>query len=184
MQRDYLALSFPRYDEPSSALIKMYLGGEFGSDPDDVNAYAASSFYAVDRYASFKAHWKNDYDSGKLIILDRFSGSNAIHQGAKFESRSNRENFFQWLENYENNLLGLPTPDKTLFFRVSPIEAVTRITSRGGVLDIHETDYNYIESCAETAEHAAEYFGWTVIDASKTQDEISGEVLRIVTSNT
>ena len=46
-------LVFPQYSQPSSALIKMYLGGEFGAHPSDVNAYAASTFYAVDRFAGY-----------------------------------------------------------------------------------------------------------------------------------
>ena len=76
-------ITFPDYKEPSSALIKMYLGGEFGDDPGAVNAYAASSFYAVDRFASFIKFWKDFYLAGGLVIADRYATSNAIYQMGK-----------------------------------------------------------------------------------------------------
>ena len=89
-------IKFPQYDEPSSALIKMYLAGEFGSDPDAINPYAASTFYAVDRYAGFARGWKDFYDKGGLIVCDRYTTSNAVHQGSKLEGEKQAE-FFTWL---------------------------------------------------------------------------------------
>ena len=65
-------VSFPDYDSDSSALVKMYLAGDFGSDPGDVNAYAASTFFAVDRYASFKKNWRDFYENGGIVIADRY----------------------------------------------------------------------------------------------------------------
>ena len=76
-------IEFPDYREPSSALVKMYLNKEFGSNPGDVNAYAASSFYAVDRYASFLRFWRKDYLSGATIVADRYTTSNAVYQMVK-----------------------------------------------------------------------------------------------------
>ncbi|MDR2605665.1 MAG: thymidylate kinase [Oscillospiraceae bacterium] len=176
----FKARSFPRYDEPSSALIKLYLSGAFGSDPDSVNPFAAASFYAVDRFASYKTDWKSYYDAGGLIILDRFSGSNAIHQGAKFADSDRRREFFKWLEEYENTLLDLPKPDITIFCRIDPQSAIERVTLRGADKDIHERDFSYIYHCADAADAAAEYFQWTVTDASKSIDAVHEEVLQIV----
>lgn len=79
----YHHIVFPRYDQESSALIRMYLNGAFGAHPSDVNAYAASTFFAVDRYASYRTDWGGIYENGGLILSDRYTTSNAIHQGSK-----------------------------------------------------------------------------------------------------
>lgn len=102
-------LVFPQYSEPSSALIRMYLNGEFGRHPGDVNAYAATAFYAVDRYASFQKVWRKEYEAGGLILSDRYTTSNAVHQGSKLAPPQRRA-FFQWLEEFECDRLGLPRP--------------------------------------------------------------------------
>ena len=112
-------LQFPQYLEPSSALIRMYLNGEVGENPNDVNAYAASTFYAVDRFASYQRVWKNDYASGGLILSDRYTTSNAVHQGGKLEGKA-REEFFSWLYDLEFNRMGLPKPDLVLWLDRSP----------------------------------------------------------------
>ena len=111
-------VSFPNYASNSSALVKMYLAGEFGTHPDDVNAYAASSFYAVDRYASFKRDWKCDWEQG-IIVADRYTTSNAIHQCSKLE-KTEWEGFLDWLFDYEYRLLGIPAPNEVLYLRVAP----------------------------------------------------------------
>ncbi|MDR0819295.1 MAG: thymidylate kinase [Oscillospiraceae bacterium] len=173
----FTAVKFPRYEENSSALIKMYLSGELGG-ADAVNAYAASSFYAVDRYASYKTSWGADYERGGLVVTDRYSGSNAIHQGAKFNSLPELSEFFMWLEDYEFNLLKIPKPDLTLFFRLNPEIANSRIAARGGERDIHERDMDYARRCAESADFAARHFGWKSIDASQDEETIHKEVMR------
>ena len=106
-------IKFPQYDEPSSALIKMYLAGEFGKDPDAINPYAASTFYAVDRYAGFARGWKAFYDEGGVIVCDRYTTSNAVHQGSKLEGAAQAE-FFTWLYDLEYDKMGLPKPDLVL----------------------------------------------------------------------
>ena len=110
-------LVFPQYSEPSSALIRMYLGGEFGANPTDVNAYAASAFYAVDRYASYKKVWGQWYDDGGLIVSDRYTTSNAVHQASK-EPVENQAAFLQWLYDFEYDKLGLPRPDLVIYLDV------------------------------------------------------------------
>ena len=110
-------LVFPQYSEPSSALIRMYLGGEFGTKPSDVNAYAASAFYAVDRYASYKKVWGDYYENGGLIVSDRYTTSNAVHQASK-EPEEKQGAFLKWLYEFEYDQLGLPAPDLVLYMYV------------------------------------------------------------------
>ena len=157
-------LQFPQYLEPSSALIRMYLNGEFGENPNDVNAYAASTFYAVDRYASYQRVWKKDYTSGGLILSDRYTTSNAVHQGGKLEGKA-REEFFSWLYDLEFNRMGLPKPDLVLWLDM-PVEIAEslmrkRESDTGTKADIHERDDGYLHKCREVAQQAADYFGWT-----------------------
>ena len=155
-------LIFPRYDEPSSALIKMYLGGELGNNPDAINAYAASSFYAVDRYASFIQDWHEYYQSGGLIVTDRYTTSNALHQGAK-ATDSEREFFFKWLYEYEFKLMGLPEPDLVIYMDISAEFAAKRLKRRQSETDthadIHENEA-YLRKSAECGNQAATQFGW------------------------
>ena len=110
-------LEFPQYSEPSSALIKMYLGGEFGHNPSDVNAYAASAFYAVDRYASYKKVWGDWYENGGLVLSGRYTTSNAVHQASK-EPEEKQADFLKWLYEFEYDKLGLPAPDLVIYLDV------------------------------------------------------------------
>ena len=159
-------LVFPQYAEPSSALIRMYLGGEFGSSPSDVNAYAASAFYAVDRYASYKKVWGQWYENGGLIVSDRYTTSNAVHQASK-EPPENQQAFLKWLYDFEYDKLGLPAPDLVIYLDVPTdfTEAMMRRreADTNTKADIHEQDMAYLATCRRTGKAAAEYYGWTVI---------------------
>ena len=159
-------LVFPQYAEPSSALIRMYLGGEFGTKPSDVNAYAASAFYAVDRYASFKKVWGSWYDKGGLILSDRYTTSNAVHQASK-EPAQKQEDFLKWLYDFEYTKLGMPAPDLVIYLDVPTdfTEAMMRKreSDTNTHADIHEQDMAYLATCRRTGKMAAEYYGWTVI---------------------
>jgi len=144
-------LAFPQYDEPSSSLIRMYLAGEFGKKPEDVNAYAASTFFAVDRFASYKKIWQSEYEAGNLILCDRYVTSNAIHQGAKLE-QSEQEAYFDWLYDFEYVRMGLPVPDAVFFLDMPPAQQKELLKYRTGkTADIHETDEEYMKKCYETA---------------------------------
>ncbi len=178
-------LSYPDYDSPSSALVKMYLGGELGDDPMDVNAYAASAFYAVDRIASFLKHWKNDYNNGMNFVFDRYSTSNAVYMLSKL-SDSEKEGYLKWLEDFEFGKMGLPAPDKVIYLDM-PTEISQRLMSERykgdeSKKDLHEKNVNFLKLCRENALFAAEKLGWTVIECSDgenpyTIDEIAGKVL-------
>lgn len=185
---EFKQLVFPRYENPSSALIRMYLGGEFGENPDDVSPWAASTFYAVDRYASYRQDWEQYYKDGGIIITDRYTTSNAIHQGGKLEP-AQRTGFFSWLSDFEYNLMGIPSPDLVLFCDTSPEICMKQIISRGRQRDIHEKDADYLRKCAQCARQAAEHYGWKRIDCSPNgvmrsaesiAEEIFGQVRTII----
>ena len=163
-------LVFPQYAEPSSALIRMYLGGEFGTNPSDVNAYAASAFYAVDRYASYKKVWGEWYENGGLVLSDRYTTSNAVHQASK-EPVEKQGAFLQWLYEFEYDRLGLPRPDLTIYLDVPTDFTEKMMRSREAATntkaDIHEQDLEYLATCRRTGRAAAAFYGWTVIDCVK-----------------
>ena len=163
-------LVFPRYSEESSALIRMYLGGQFGDKPSDVNAYAASAFYAVDRFASYKMDWGNWYEQGGLVLSDRYTTSNAVHQASK-EPADRQTEYLKWLYEFEYDKLGLPRPDLTIYLDV-PTDFTERMLRRreqdtNTQADIHEKDMQYLSTCRKTGRTAAAYYGWTVIDCVK-----------------
>ena len=181
-------LVFPQYKEESSALIRMYLGGEFGDKPSDVNAYAASAFYAVDRYASYKKVWGKWYEEGGLVLSDRYTTSNAVHQASK-EPEENRAEFLRWLYEFEYDKLGLPKPDLTIYLDV-PTEYTeqlmrSREAATGTTADIHEQDLGYLATCRKMGRTAADFYNWTVIDCvregrMRSIEDIHEEILRHV----
>ncbi len=160
---DFKRLVFPQYSEPSSALIRMYLSGEFGSDPESVSPYAASTFYAVDRYASYVKGWKAYYNNGGLVMADRYTTSNAIHQASKLDGDA-RERFFNWLYDFEYNIMELPRPDVVIYMDISVEMAEYQMRKREQENnthgDIHELDTEYLKKCAQCGRQAAEYYGW------------------------
>ena len=156
-------LVFPQYSEPSSALLRMYLAGEFGSHPSDVNPYAASTFYAVDRYAAWKKVWGEYYEAGGLVLSDRYTTSNAVHQGGKLEEMD-QPAFFDWLFDFEYRKLGLPQPDMVVYLDMPTEQSVRLLRSRESQThtkgDIHEVDTAYLALCRQTALRASEHYGW------------------------
>ena len=164
---DFQKLVFPQYKEESSALIRMYLGGEFGARPTDVNAYAASAFYAVDRYASYKKVWGQWYEQGGLVLSDRYTTSNAVHQASK-EPLDKQGEFLKWLYEFEYDKLGLPRPDLVIYLDVPTDFTEKMMRSREAATntsaDIHEQDLQYLRTCRRTGRAAAAFYGWTVID--------------------
>ena len=181
-------LVFPRYQEESSALIRMYLGGTFGTKPTDVNAYAASTFYAVDRYASYKMDWGSWYEEGGLVLSDRYTTSNAVHQASK-QPEETRKDFLSWLYDFEYDKLGLPRPDLVIYLDV-PTDFTEKLLRRreqntNTTADIHEQDNEYLATCRRTGRAAAEYDGWNLIScvqdgAMRSIEDIHNEIYRLV----
>ena len=187
-QVKFQKLVFPQYSEPSSALIRMYLGGEFGKSPSDVNAYAASAFYSVDRYASYRKVWGKWYEEGGLVVSDRYTTSNAVHQTSK-EPENKREDFLNWLYDFEYDKLGLPRPDLVIYLDV-PTDFTEKMlrhreTETHTQADIHEQDMQYLATCRRMGRAAAEHYGWMVIrcvrdGAMRSMEDIHEEIYRHV----
>lgn len=184
----YNHIVFPRYEKDSSALIRLYLNGEFGSTPKDVNAYTASTFYAVDRFASYRDDWGKIYESGGVIISDRYTSSNAVHQGSKLD-KSELPGFFAWLADLEYGKMGLPKPDLVIYLDVDIQTSLSRMKRRqedtDTKADIHERDVGYLERCLRTADYAADYFGWTRITqvingVERSLEDINDEIYSAV----
>lgn len=183
-----MKVSFPDYDSDSSALVKMYLGGKFGTDPDDVNPYAASSFYAVDRFASYASNWKQFYLNGGIVVADRYTTSNAIHQCAKLPE-SEWERFISWLFEYEYKLMGIPEPFRTVYLRVDPGVSQKLMTKRyngnEAKKDIHESNVEYLRRSREAADYCARMLDWKVVecvngDEMRSIEDIFADVLSVV----
>jgi len=183
-------IHFPVYESESSSLVKMYLSGAFGERAEDVNPYASSSFYAVDRIASYLSDWKSDYQNGKVVISDRYTTSNAIHQASKLEG-AEQDKYLNWLFDYEYNLCGLPAPDAVIFLDMPPQYGEKLISNRSNKAtgetekDIHEKDKNHILTSYNTAKKIADKFGWKIIKCVKdgkirTIDEISNEIFDFI----
>lgn len=183
-------LSFPDYQSDGSAAVRMYLGGKLGDSPDDVNAYAASSFYAVDRVVSYLNEWGRDYKTYDYIIADRYVTSNVIHQMAKLK-KEERDDYIAWLYDYEYRRLEIPEPDLVIFLDVDPdiSQRLMRERYQGddSKKDIHESNVAYLLSCRESASYAIEKLGWTRIkcdngESMRTIEEISDELYTIIRS--
>lgn len=163
-------LSFPDYEERTSELVKMYLSGKFGNEADDVNAYAASTFFAVDRIGSYLSKWKNVYEEGGIILTDRYVSSNMIYQGAKLEGED-RSAYINWLDEFEHGSLGLPRPDMLFYLDVPPMVSKElrkdRPLKNGETKDIHEENEQFMNRCYEAGKEAADRFGWLVIRCSE-----------------
>ena len=163
------------------------LAGQFGQHPDDVNAYAASSFYAVDRYASYKTSWGSFYEQGGVIIADRYTTSNAVHQCSKLPQEE-WEGYLHWLFDYEFRLLGLPAPDRVIYLQVDPAVSQRLMTQRyhgdESKKDVHEKDTAYLARSRAAAEFCARHLGWDTVhctsgDAMRSIEEIQQEVQQL-----
>ena len=163
-------VEFPDYKSDSSALVKMYLKGDFGKDPEKVNPYAASIFFAADRFASYNTDWRSIYEDGGIIICDRYITSNMIYQAAKFDIYKDREYFLDWLADLEFKKLKLPVPDVVIFLNISPTQCSHLIRDRANKItgghkkDIHENDKDYLKKTYETALLVAKKYKWEIIN--------------------
>ena len=188
--RQVRKVEFPNYASPSSGLIKMYLDGSFGAAPGEVDPYIASTFYTVDRYATYKIEWEAFYKQGGIIIADRYTTANMVHQGAKIGAREAKESYLQWLRDFEYRLFQLPQPDCVIFLDMPPeysgklLAARAEQTDQPG-RDIHESDNDYmIQSYYSALEMAARYH-WARVpcvadDSLRGIEEIHEDVYAIV----
>jgi dTMP kinase len=181
----YRYLSFPTYDSEYSAHVNMYLKGRFGDDPEAVNAFAASSFFGADRFCSYMLDWKKDYDDGAIILANRYTSANAVHQLSKLDE-SEYDSFLTWLTDYEYNKLGVPKPDAVVYLCLPPEISQKMIQHRcdetGAEKDIHESNKAHLENSYKAALYSAEKLGWIKIDCDKngemrSREEIHKEII-------
>lgn len=184
-------ISFPNYDSKASEPVKMYLAGEFGEKADSVNAYAASVLFSVDRFASFKTEWEEFYSSGGIVLSDRYTISNMIHQASKIKDREEREKYLDWLVDLEWNKIGIPEPDLVFFldipFDVSQKLMQNRKNKITGdkVKDIHEQDAEYLRNAYNIAKELAIKYKWNIVDCVENDklrsiEEINGRMMEII----
>lgn len=192
MGKKVMHISFPDYESDSSALVKMYLKGDFGNDPAAVNPYAASLFYAVDRFASYRMKWKSFYEAGGIVIADRYTTSNMVHQMTKQDDPAKRDSFLAWLEQTEYEELELPRPDQVILLDI-PLaiseKLVKERAKQGGSMDIHEQHIDYLRKCHAAYQELVVRYGWTRIacaDAAgslRTVEAIHQDVMEAVAGN-
>ncbi|CUH95442.1 hypothetical protein P22_1513 [Propionispora sp. 2/2-37] len=184
-------VEYPNYQSQSAALIKMYLQGKFGSTPDAVNPYAASAFYAVDRFASYKTDWETFYQQGGIVICDRYTTSNMVHQAVKIDTQEARSNFLDWLWDFEFKKMGLPVPDGVIFLDMPPAYSRSLLEKRHSkagfsTQDIHERDQEYLETCYRCYRQIAQRYHWHIVNCVKngilqSVDNIHQDVYRAAT---
>lgn len=181
----YRYLSFPTYDADYSAHVNMYLKGRFGDDPESVNAFAASSFFGADRFCSYMLDWKKDYEEGAIVLANRYTSANAVHQLSKMPMEQYDE-FLEWLMDYEYNKLGIPKPDAVIYLCVPPNVSQKMIQSRcdetGAEKDIHEKNKAHLENSYKAALYSAEKLGWIKIDCNvgdemRSREDIQKEII-------
>lgn len=197
MLREYLTangkendlISFPMYQNKSSALVNIYLSGELGGKPEDTGAYAASTLFAADRYVSFRTEWQKLYKKeDSVLIADRYTTANAVHQLTKLP-KSEWDTFLDWLFDFEYNKLGLPTPDATVYLEMKPDICRKLIAKRaketGRTVDIHEKDSSHLDKAYEAALYASKRLGWTRIksynpdNTPRDLNEVLKEVVKV-----
>lgn len=173
---DYKVVSFPNYDSPSSSLVKMYLSGEFGENAKEISPYIASTFYAADRYATFQKGYKKYYEDGGIILADRYTTANMVHQAGKIKDEEEREKFLNWLWDFEFNLYGLPVPSEVFFLNMPIENAVDLIKNRENKFthqdkkDIHERDVNHLKDAYKAAGYVSKKYNWYEIKCVKNNE--------------
>ncbi len=172
---DYKVVSFPNYESPSSSLVKMYLSGEFGKDAKKISPYIASTFYAADRYATFQTGYKQYYENGGIILADRYTTANMVHQAGKIDDKNERKKFLDWLWDFEFNLYGLPVPTKVFFLNMPVEKSLELIKNRenkfthGEQKDIHESDEKHLMDAYHAACEVAKTYNWYEVSCIKDE---------------
>ena len=184
---EYKTVSFPNYDSPSSSLVKMYLSGEFGTNAQEISPYIASTFYAADRYATFKTGYQEYYDNGGIILADRYTTANMVHQAGKIKDKNERDKFLKWLWDFEFNLYGLPIPTEVFFLNMPVEKSIELMKDRenkythNAKKDIHETNKEHLIDSYNAACSVAKEYNWYEIkcvkdDKIRTIEDIHEEI--------
>ena len=188
---DYRVVSFPNYDSKTSALVKMYLSGDFGKNAKEISPYIASTFYAADRYATFQTEYKEYYENGGIILADRYTTASMIHQSGKIKDKEERDKFLKWLWDFEFNLYGLPVPTEVFFLNMPVEKSLELIANRENKFthetkkDIHESDKNHLLDAYSAACDVAKDYNWHEVicvkdDKIRTIEDIHEEIYNVV----
>ena len=190
---DFKTVSFPNYNSPSSALVKMYLEGEFGTDAKAISPYIASTFFAADRYATYVTQYKEYFEKGGIILADRYTTANMVHQAGKITNEAERKKFIDWLWDFEFNLYGLPIPTEVFFLNMPPKFSLELMKDRENKIthdnkkDIHENNAEYLKEAYNAACKLAKEYNWYEINCIENNnirtikdinDEIFNELKR------
>lgn len=173
---EYKVVSFPNYDSPSSSLVKMYLAGDFGKDAQKISPYIASTFYAADRYATFQTGYKEYYEKGGIILADRYTTANMVHQAGKITDKEERDKFLKWLWDFEFNLYGLPVPTKVFFLNMPIEKSLELIKDRDNKFtheskkDIHESNKEHLTTAYKAACEVAKEYNWYEVKCVKNDN--------------
>lgn len=183
-------ISFPMYGTVGATFVDLYLQGRLGDKPGDTNAYAAATFFAMDRYYSYVTDWKEFYEQpDSIVIASRYSTSNAIHQLSKLD-RDDWDEFLTWIDKYEHDQLGLPRADLVMYLEMKPEISLELVNQRedatGQKKDIHEKDADYINRCYHAAMYSCDRLGWERVICHDGKnplsiDDIHAKVLENVT---
>ena len=184
-------ISFPNYESPACEPVKMYLAGAFGDNALNVNPYPVSTMFAIDRYASYKMDWESFYNAGGIIVTDRYTTSNMVHQALKIENIDEKSKYLGWLEDLEYNKMGIPKPDLVIFLNMPTEMAVKLMEARKNKItgeekkDIHEKDTSYLKKSYDNACDIAKKYNWQEIKCVenkrlKTIEEIGEEIYTLV----
>lgn len=184
-------ISFPNYESPACEPVKMYLAGAFGDNALNVNPYPVSTMFAIDRYASYKMDWESFYNAGGIIVTDRYTTSNMVHQASKIENIDEKSKYLGWLEDLEYNKMGIPKPNLVIFLNMPTEMAVKLMEARKNKItgeekkDIHEKDTSYLKKSYDNACDIAKKYNWQEIKCVenkrlKTIEEIGEEIYTLV----
>jgi dTMP kinase len=186
-----MKISYPRYDKASSAMVKLYLGGAFGENPETISPYIASTFYTADRYASYKEDYEGFLNDGGIVLADRYTTSNMVHQAGKIKDQAEKKKFLDWLWDYEFNLFSLPVPDQVFFLNIPPEINQQLIKNRKNKItgqmqkDIHEKSSQHLIDAYTSALDLIARYDWTEIRCVKNEslrsiDDIQAEIRQAV----
>lgn len=186
---EYKSVSFPNYESNSSELVKIYLSGELAENPKEISPYIASTFYAADRYVTFKREYEKYYNNGGIILADRYTTSNMVHQAGKIEDAEERKKFLDWLWDFEFNLYGLPVPTQVIFLNMPTEYAIKLMKNRKNKFtneekkDIHERNLEHLKDAYNEALKVSKKYNWYEIKCIKdnrirTIDDIHEELFK------
>lgn len=172
-EKDIATYDFPQYSQPSSYFVREYLNGKYGG-ANELGAYKPSYFYALDRFdASFSI--RKDLEAGKLVICNRFIGSNMAHQGQKLEAHE-RKAYYDWLLKLEFETLGIPRPNLNIVLLMPADIAQTLIDQKDEreytdkKRDIHEADIDHLRRSVAAYKELCKQFPETFTGIECTED--------------